>query len=126
MQPHSNEAELSEPSPQQFGRDAGSGFSWMTLSLLLGKVLIFLAQVVLARVLTKEEFGVLAIVAAVAACIKIFHDGGVPQVIVQRGSDEFERLQGAAFWICLSISLFAGVVLGFTVPVLRSAAAVFA
>jgi len=109
---------LSEPSPQQFGREAGRGFSWMSISLLLGKVLILLAQVVLAWILTNEEFGLLAIVAGVAACIKIFHDGGVPQVIVQRGSDEFERLQGAAFWICLGVSLFAGVVLGCLAPFL--------
>lgn len=116
MQANPPEAESSEPSQQQFGRAAGRGFSWMSLSLLLGKVLIFLAQIVLGWILTEEEFGVLAIVAGVAACIKIFHDGGVPQVIVQRGSEEFERLQGSAFWICFSISLFAGGALALVAP----------
>jgi len=118
MQTNPQDAESSEPGRQRFGRAAGRGFSWMSLSLLLGKVFIFSAQIVLGWILTHEEFGVLMIVAGVAACIQIFHDGGVPQVIVQRGSDAFERLQGAAFWICLGVSLFAGVVLGAVAPVI--------
>ena len=83
----------------------------MSVSVLAAKLLILLGQVVLAWFLTQEEFGILAIVAAAAACIKIFHDGGVPQVIVQRGGEEFERLQGAVFWIGFLVSLAGGILL---------------
>ncbi len=90
----------------------------MSASLLLGKIFIFVAQVVLAWILTKEEIGVLAIIASVMACIKVFHDGGVPQVLVQRGNAEYQRLQGAAFWISLTISLLAGLVLAASAPLI--------
>ncbi|MGI9428485.1 MAG: oligosaccharide flippase family protein, partial [Bythopirellula sp.] len=116
MQATSKQAESSEPSQQQFGRTAGRGFSWMSASLILGKVFLFFAQIVLGWILTKEEFGVLAIVAAVAGCIKIFHDGGVPQVLVQRGNKEFQRLQGSAFWISFSFSLLGGLALAAAAP----------
>ncbi len=105
---------------KSLGRATGSGFSWLTLSLLIGKACIFLAQVVLGWILTAEDFGVFAIAASVIGFIKVFHDGGVPQVLVQRGEEEFKRLQGAAFWIAMTISLMAGIVLAFLAPWIAS------
>ncbi|MDC0936505.1 oligosaccharide flippase family protein, partial [Pirellulales bacterium] len=116
MQPESTRGESSPADPPGFARAAGRGFSWMTLSLLIGKGLILVAQLVLAWFLTREEFGVLAVVAAAAACVKIFHDGGVPQLIVQRGAEEFERLQGAVFWIGIAVSVAAGAILAAAAP----------
>lgn len=104
----------------QLARAAGRGFSWMSLSLVAGKVLILIAQGVLAWFLTQEELGLLAIVAGVAACVKIFHDAGVPQVIVQRGAESFDRLQGAVFWIGMGISLIGGVGLAVAAPSIAS------
>lgn len=88
----------------------------MSFSLLIGKVCAFLAQVVLGWILTQEDFGVFAIAAVVIAFIKIFHDGGVSQVLVQRGDAEFDRLQGAMFWLAMSISTVAGILLAAVAP----------
>ncbi len=88
----------------------------MSLSLVIGKACIFVAQVVLGWILTKEDFGVFAIAATVIAFIKIFHDGGVPQVLVQRGEAEFDRLQGAMFWLSMFVSSIAGILLAAVSP----------
>jgi O-antigen/teichoic acid export membrane protein len=111
----------SEPKPSgstagALGKAAGRGFSWMSLSLGIGKVSIFLAQIVLGWILTDEDFGVLAIVAAVIAFVKIFHDGGISMVLVQRGAAEFERLQGAGFWFAMTVSSLAGIALAAVSP----------
>ena len=109
-------SEPTQPQSKSLGRAASRGFSWMSLSLAVGKVCIFLAQIVLGWILTHEEFGLFAIAATVIALIKIFQDGGVPLVLVQRGEAEFDRLQGAMFWLTMSISTAAGIVLALTSP----------
>jgi len=97
-------------------RVTGRGFSWMSSSLILGKIVIFFAQIVLGWIFTKEEFGVLAMVAAITGCITIFHNSGIPQVLVRLGNSEYQRLQGAAFWIGLSVSLLSGIALAAAAP----------
>ena len=87
----------------------------------IGKVFIFLAQVVLGWILTEEDFGVLAIVVVVTAFVKVFHDGGVSTVLVQRGEAEFKRLQGAGFWLAMTISSLAAIVLASISPWIASA-----
>ena len=100
------------------GKATGRGFSWLTLSLLIGKACIFLAQAVLGWILTDVDFAVFAIATTVIGFIKVFHDGGVPQVLVQRGEEEFNRLQGAAFWMGMAISSTAGLVLAAISPLI--------
>ena len=103
------------------GKATGRGFSWLTLSLLIGKACIFLAQVVLGWLLTHEDFGVFAIAASLIGFIKVFHDGGVPQVLVQRGEEDFNRLQGAAFWLGMVVSTTAGLLLAALSPLIARA-----
>ncbi len=98
------------------GKTAGKGFSWITFSLVLGKVLIFIAQIVLGWILTEEDFGVLAIVASFIAFIRIFQDGGLSQVLVQRGSARFQDLQGIGFWLVATVSIVAGIVMALLAP----------
>ncbi len=110
------DADPASASNESLARATGRGFSWMSLSLILGKIVIFFAQIVLGWILTKEEFGVLAMVAAVAGCIRIFQDAGVPQLLVQRGNSEYQRLQGPAFWLGFLISLLGGIALAVAAP----------
>ena len=88
----------------------------MSLSLGIGKLFLLLGQIVLGWVLTEEEFGVIAVVAVVVAFVRIFHDGGISVVLVQRGEAEFERLQGAGFWLAMTVSTLAAIVLAVISP----------
>lgn len=100
------------------GQAVGRGFSWITLSVIAGKALGAVTQLLLGRWISEEQFGDFAVVAAISAMVKIFQDGGVPQVLIQRGDAEFDRQVGPAFWLSTTFGLVAGLVLALAAPVL--------
>ncbi len=63
-------------------RSAVSGVVWQTASFLGGKVLVLLATAVLARVLTPNEFGLVAFALVVITIADVIGDGGVAQSLV--------------------------------------------
>ena len=63
------------------GKAVGRGFSWLTVSLVAGKCFGAIAQLLLGRWISDEQFRDFAIVASFAAVVKVFQDGGVPQVL---------------------------------------------
>lgn len=95
---------------------AGRGFSWLTISLLGGRLLGIGAQLILGRLISEEEFGVFAVVVSIATLVRVFADGGVPQVLVQRGANDFDRLTGPGFWLSASSSLIVGFLLAISAP----------
>lgn len=110
-------ADVPAPAPAPgLGRAVGTGFSWLSLSFIAGKVLSFAAQIALGALLSKADFGVFAIASSVATFAKVFHDGGLAQLLVQRGSDQFRFLAGPGFWIGVCFSTAAGVMLAAGAP----------
>lgn len=110
------------PRHDALGRAVGSGFSWLSLSFLVGKAFSFLAQIVLGILLLDEEFGVFAIATSVATFAKVFHDGGIAQLLIQRGPAKFEELGGPGFWMGMVFSVLAATALAAAAP---AAAAVY-
>lgn len=106
------------PAQHGLGRAVGRGFSWLTFSLLIGKVFGAIAQLLLGRWISDEQFRDFAIVASFAALVKVFQDGGVPQLLIQRGKGEFERLLGPAFWLSLTIGVVGGIALAAGAPLI--------
>ena len=98
----------------------GRGFSWLTLSIVAGKVLGAVTQLLLGRWISDEQFGDIAIMLSIATVVKVFQDGGVPQVLVQRGAAAFERSMGAAFWLSMTLACGAGLVLAASAPVVAA------
>lgn len=96
----------------------GRGFSWLTVSLIAGKCFGAIAQLLLGRWISEEQFRDFAIVASFAALVKVFQDGGVPQLLIQRGKDEFDRLLGPAFWLSLAFGLTGGLLLAMAAPLI--------
>ena len=109
-------AENGAAKSRPLGQAVGRGFSWLSLSFLAGKLLSFVAQLLLGLWLTKDEFGVFAIATSVATLAKVFHDGGLAYLLVQRGPDEYPRLAGPGFWISITFSTVAGTILALAAP----------
>lgn len=112
--------ETSTAAPVSLGRAVGRGFSWLTLSLLAGKAFGAIAQLLLGRWISDEQFRDFAIVASFAALVKVFQDGGVPQLLIQRGKTEFDRLLGPAFWLSLAIGVAGGLALTAAAPAIAA------
>lgn len=104
--------------PGSMRRLAGGGFSWLTISLIAGRALGVIAQLILGRILSEADFGVFAVVVSIATLVRVFADGGVPQVLVQRGEEDFRRLTGPGFWLSAVSSFTVGLLLAIAAPVI--------
>jgi len=92
------------------GRETFRGSAWMTLNTAVGKLASFGAQIVLALLLTQEDFGVYAIAISISVFAAAFRDGGVRQLLIQRQT-EYASLIGPVFWMAFWFNLAtAGVI----------------
>lgn len=80
---------------------------WMTVGFALGKVAQLLSQIILARLLSPQEFGVWAMVLILSNFSILFRDVAIAQVLVQRGLDNKNIVNTVySLGINISISLF--------------------
>jgi PST family polysaccharide transporter len=73
-------------------------------------VLQFAAQVLLARLLTPQQFGIVAMVAPLVGLVQLFAELGLAQAVIQRPSLTHRELSGL-FWINGAVSLGLAVLL---------------
>ncbi len=80
---------------------------WLTASFMLAKFAQFISQIVLARILSPEEFGVWAMVLILTVLTDLFRDKAVAQVLVQRGLDNKSIVNAVySLGVNLSIAMF--------------------
>lgn len=80
---------------------------WSALSELASKAMAPLVFVVLARMLTPEDFGVAAAAAIVVSFSQVFWDAGLGKALIQR-EGEIETAANVVFWsnACLSMVIY--------------------
>lgn len=83
---------------------------WSTLDLSLRQGLQFVVSVVLARLLTPADFGVIAIMSFFTSLATVFVQGGFATALIQRAQVTHEE-ESAIFWFGLLASSVAAVVL---------------
>jgi PST family polysaccharide transporter len=83
----------------------------MALATVVGKLATFVAQIVLGWLLSDGDFGVYATAIAVAGFVMLFRDGGVRELLIQRGQAHYDRLVGPVFGMAVSINLVTSVAL---------------
>jgi PST family polysaccharide transporter len=77
---------------------AARGGSVMLLSQGCKFVLLFAAQIVLARLLSPEDFGLVAVVTSITTFFSLFSDLGLPMATIQRHEINHEQVS-LLFWI---------------------------
>jgi O-antigen/teichoic acid export membrane protein len=101
---------------------------WSAIDVLARQCILFLVSVVLARVLTPEDFGTIALLALFTSLSTVFVQGGLSIAIIQRQRTTPDE-ESAIFWwnFAASILLGLGIILAgpalakfFGQPVLRS------
>lgn len=107
--------------PEPMGRTVGRGMGWMAFSTVSMKALAFIAQIVLGWLLNPGDFGLYSTALAVAGVVTAFRDGGVRELLVQRGEGAYGRLVGPVFWMAMAINAAAGVVLCLAAPLIAAA-----
>lgn len=81
-----------------------SGTIWAFIGHTLSQLLSLVTIIVLARLLSPQDFGVVAIAMVAWGVIRLFGNTGIGSKLIQQQSD-IERYASAAFWLNLLIAL---------------------
>ncbi len=98
-----------ENNPVQKDNKAGNlaattlnGTLWSYASFFCGKLLVFISTIILARLLTQDDFGVMSYALVVMSFLDILSDFGIGQAVIYYKEDE--NTPDTAFWLGLLIS----------------------
>jgi len=100
------------------GKHVGRGALWMMASTILSKVVTSFAQLILGLVLAPDDFGLYGMAWGITRFLTICQDGGVRELLVQRGPGEYPSLRGRVFWLAMAFNSLVGVVILAAAPVL--------
>lgn len=89
--------------PPRLAAAAIQGVFWRYAARYSGKLLVFLSTVVLARLLSQEDFGVVAFAVTTIAFLDVFSDLGLEPALIYHRDDP--AAANAAFWLGLALSL---------------------
>jgi lipopolysaccharide exporter len=103
---------------RDLGHRAFTGFLWAGAAYAGGKVLVFVATLVLARLLVPSEFGLVAFALAVIAYLEYVTDLGLGAALIYRSDAGDQRVSCTAFWIGMLGSLVLFGVAWVTAPLL--------
>ena len=90
---------------RDLGRRALSGVIWAGAADAAGKVLVFVATLVLARLLVPSEFGLVAFALSIIYALDYVGDLGLGAALIYRADAEDPRVASTAFWIGIGGSL---------------------
>ena len=94
------------------------GSLWLGLGGSFEYGLRFLRNIILARLLTPEAFGVMAIILAVNAALESFTQLGVKEAIIQSPTGQDETYLNSAWWLSFIRSILLFSVAAMSVPVI--------
>lgn len=87
---------------------------WSTLTEFLAKIVIPITNMILARLLTPDAFGVLATITMIISFVDMFTDSGFQKYLVQHEfihENELEKCTTVAFWTNLMISILLWIII---------------
>jgi PST family polysaccharide transporter len=90
---------MATASPQDLRLRAVGAFLWAHGSYISGKLLVFAATLVLARLLVPADFGTVAFVLAVLGFMEGLKDLGLGAALVYREDATEDRIASTAFWM---------------------------
>lgn len=97
----------------QLRKQIVTGISWVTLYIYVVRIIGFLTTLILAKLLTPEDFGLVAIGVLVIEMTMIFGKFGIGQALIYR-KEQIEPAANAAFFLVLGFNLLlvTGIILG--------------
>lgn len=109
-----------QTAPASLSQTASRGIALQMVLTVGTKSMGFITQILLARLLAPEEFGVYFAAIAVSNMIFMFRDAGLREILVKRGAEEYPQIVGSVYWLALVVNLTAAVVLAAIAPAAAS------
>ncbi|CAN7194702.1 lipopolysaccharide biosynthesis protein [Peribacillus frigoritolerans] len=94
---------------KEFKLKVAKATKWSTITEIFAKLVMPITNMILARMLVPEAFGVVATITMIISFVEMFTDAGFQKYLVQHEfKDEDEKYKSAnvAFWTNFSISIF--------------------
>lgn len=92
-----------DSSAPRFARAAIHGTMWRYLAFFSGKLMLFISTVVLARLLSKDDFGVVGFAVTTIGFLDVMSDLGVAPALIYHPEDE--NTSTTAFWLGLMVAV---------------------
>jgi PST family polysaccharide transporter len=90
------------------------GTIWSYISFYAGKILVFISTIILARLLSTEDFGVAGYALTVLSFLEVFSDFGIGSALIFYKDDD--KFRNSAFWLGLLISTLLLTLSWFSAP----------
>jgi len=97
--------------------EAGKGLAWTGAAKSFAQILGAVVTLVLARLLTPADFGLIAMVAVVTGFLTVLGDFGFSAALIQRKELE-ERHRSSVFWLGLGVGVVLSAILVLSAPLL--------
>ncbi len=97
------------------GKSATSGMVWLFAQSVVGRGFVFISQLVLAKILLPEDFGVLGLAYTITTLFGVFTNLGVDTVLQQR-REKMRFWAPQAFWINLGMTSLVALMMAFYAP----------
>lgn len=106
------------PQPTGLSRIAIRGTTWYFVSFFSGKLLSFASTVILARLLSKDDFGLVAYALTFISFLEVLTSFGIDMSLVYH--KESQSNSTASFWMTLGIGIFLFLITYFVAPFVGS------
>lgn len=93
-----------------------AGFFWMMAQTVGSKMVNMVGQVMLAWLLSPEDFGLVGLAYTVTAFATLIHQAGIREILIHRHA-HFSRWATPAFWISLTAGCLAGAAMLVAAPI---------
>lgn len=103
-------------SSQSFAKTTVSSAMWVYAAFYIGKLIVFLSTVVLARILTKNEYGIVGFAVTFISFLDVVRDLGIGAALIYYREDL--KAKSTAFWLGLFVGLSIFVFVWFVAPLL--------
>jgi len=102
--------------PRLIGVKAARGVAWLMVETVLGRGVSLISQLVLAKLLMPEDFGILGLAMTISSVFGLLLNCGVDQVLQQRPNKKRRYWATQTFWISLLVATLTAVVMALYAP----------
>jgi len=100
-------------------KKAISGVRWNFFGRIGSQVFQFIAVIILARILTPEDFGLVGMTIVFTGFIRLFRDAGFGSALIQRLEVE-ERHLSSVFWANVALGILLATLIGLAAPAIAA------
>lgn len=98
--------------------EAVKGVKWTTVSSTIIILIQFVQMLILSRILTPQDFGIIAIITIIINFLRFFSDFGVTSAVIQKDVVTQNQIS-SLFWLNIVIGILIFIIIFYSVPIVQ-------